>query len=362
MNQSSILNSSGKRTFLVFLSFYGRNYSRSGTILNFKDTHLNKVFIQVPTGLKLFMKLLKINLEFRHSKTIYVVMSPSHLLVPFLRVLTIRPIVLDAGWPLLDGIRSHQSKLGTIQNKIKTWLLDFISFHAANLIFFESRAQMRYSKRRYFLRRHKVAVSYTGFDETQDDNFQYNKQDSKLSSPVSPYVFFRGKVNDEAGIQNILNAFNFYDIYLPLVILTNQDFNLEVDDQKIKVIRGHFSPQEMADLYRGAALCLGQLSSHPRLSRTIPHKAFEAGFYGVPYISTKSTAINEIFQTEKSCYFINGVSPQEIANAINYLVSDSEILRNHGIEIHRAYQENMSQKKIHTDFMKTLTEKNLLNI
>ncbi len=342
---------------LVFLSFYPSSYSRSATVFNFEDRNQNKVFIQIPSGIRLVLKLWTINFRYRSSKITYIVMSPSHLLVPFLWILTSKPIVLDAGWPLLDGYKTKGSMIRDIPNRTKIWLLDFFSFHLSNLVLFESRAQCNYSKRRYLLNKNKITVSYTGFDETQVVSSPNNQRSSSASLPKSPYVLFRGKLNDEAGLQNIINAFSNYEVVAPLVILTNRDLNLAADDKKIKVIHGFVSMKDMSELYRGAILCLGQLSSHPRLARTIPHKAFEAGYYGVPYISIKSVAISEIFPNEKICHYLDNDSPKGIAQAVNEILSDAVLVHNYAQEIQNAYRSNISQEKIYQNFIKTLTSR-----
>lgn len=346
-----------KSPTLVFLSFYDSNYSRSATIFNFEDRNINKVFIQIPSGIRFVVELWKLTNRYRNSDIIYIVMSPSHLLVLFLRFLTFKPIVLDAGWPLLDGYKTKGSMMRDLPNRTKIWLVDFFSFHSSNLVLFESRSQCNYSKRRYLLNKSKIAVSYTGFDETQVASSQDKGMKSRLSLPESPYVLFRGKVNDEAGLQNIVAAFIKYDVIAPLVILTNRDLDLDVDNGRIQVINGFVSVQEMSDLYNGASLCLGQLSSHPRLARTIPHKAFEAGFYGVPYISIKSVSISEIFPNEKTCRYLDNDSPKEIAQAVNEILSDAVLVHNYAQEIQNVYRLKISQEKIHLDFIETLAGK-----
>lgn len=287
-------------------------------------------------------------------------MSPSHLLVPILRILTLKPVVLDAGWPLLDGYKARGSMIKDVANRTKYWMIDFISFHTSNLVLFESGSQCNYSKSRYLLSEKKIAVSFTGFDETKAISFFDEKEMTKIGPPKSPYVLFRGKPNDEAGLQNIVNAFNNYEVSAPLLIVTNHNFNLKVDNKKIKVIKGFISNKQMSDLYKGAVLCLGQLSSHPRLERTIPHKAFEAGYYGVPYISTQSAAVSEIFQTEYACHFLDNVSPDEIAQTINEILDDSELIKRYANEIQEVYRMHLSQEKIYADFIKTIEGKGFI--
>ncbi len=293
---------------------------------------------------------------YRSSRITYVVMSPSHLIVPFLRVFTSKPIVLDAGWPLLDGKKVDTKKPRDTLNQIKIWLLDFVSFHSSSLVLFESQAQNRYSKRRYFLFNRKIEVSYTGFDETQVASVSNDKVKSK-NCPKPPYVLFRGKVNEEAGLQNIVSAFSKYDISAPLVILTNLDLNLEVNVKQVKIIKEFVSMEEMSELYKGAVVCLGQLSSHPRIARTIPHKAFEAGFFGTPYISIKNGAVSEIFSNGKGCHFIDNDSPREIAQAINWILDDPKLVHNYAQEMLNEYRSNLSQEKIYINFIEILTDK-----
>jgi glycosyltransferase involved in cell wall biosynthesis len=281
-------------------------------------------------------------------------------MVPFLRIFTSKPIVLDAGWPLLDGYKIKGSKTRDSLNRIKIWWLDFISFHSSDLVFFESNAQEKYSKRRYLIPKYKIAVSYTGFDETQVASF--TKDDNSLTGRKlkTRYVLFRGKVNAEAGLQNIINAFSDYEVDAPLVILTNRDLKLTIDKERIRVIQGYVSPEEMSDLYKGATLCLGQLSSHPRLERTIPHKAFEAGYYGTPYVSMKSVAVSEIFPNEKACYFLDDNSPQDIARAINWLLRDSGLVHEYANGIFSDYRLSVSQEKIYLNFIETLSSKGFI--
>lgn len=345
---------------LVFLSFYDSDYSRSATIFNFPDKDINKTFIQVPTGLRMVKFLGKMTIKLRNTKTTYVVMSPCHLIAAILKFFTNKKIVLDAGWPLLDGYKSPRSLLKSKFNRLKIWLLDFSSFHLVDLVFFESQEQLIYSKQKYFLRGQTLAISLTGLNESNFFKENHSFESTFEINCGKPYILFRGKMNEEAGLENIINAYRFHRINVPLVIHTNQDLDGIDDTLPIQVINEYISVHEMSRLYREALMCLGQLSSHPRLERTIPHKAFEAGFHGIPYISMKTKAILEVFPEENQVIFLENDSPEQIANVINRCLQNQEFLSKYSMRINLRYQDELSQAKIYSRFISTLRNRDMI--
>lgn len=345
---------------LVFLSFYESKYSRSATIYNEPDRNVTKSFIQVPTGFMMVKYLWQMSIRLRNTQTTYVIMSPSHLIVIILRFFTTKKIILDAGWPLLDGYKLSSYGLKSKIKRLKIWFLDFISFHFANLVFLESDAQVEYSVRKYKLRRRNLATSLTGFNEYSA--FE-KSQEIELGLEITggePYVFFRGKVNEEAGLENILNAYRDHQINAPLLILTNREVNGLNENLPIQIINQYITTECMSDLYKGALICLGQLSSHPRLERTIPHKAFEAGFHGIPYISMKTKAILEVFPGENQVIFLENDTPEEIANVINNTLQNQEIIDSYSEGIRLRYENHLSQAKIYSRFIANLRNRQLI--
>jgi glycosyltransferase involved in cell wall biosynthesis len=287
-------------------------------------------------------------------------MSPSHLIVPLLKMFTRKSIVIDAGWPLLDGYKSSGSAIRDVFGKIKNWCIDFLAFKLSDLVLVESQTQAKFCSRKYFTDENKFEVSYTGFDE---NSIQKNEVSINLQNHASakhPYIFFRGKVNPEAGIENILNAFFYHRINGTLRILTNQAIQIPDGITNVEVINSYVSQQTLFALYESATICLGQLSSHPRLEKTIPHKAFEAAFHGKPYLTMKTSAILEIFPDQKDAIFIDTHSPKEIALRINKLLENQSMLNEYASSIRSRYRLSLSQEKLNSKFTKILRERGLI--
>jgi glycosyltransferase involved in cell wall biosynthesis len=116
----------------------------------------------------------------------------------------------------------------------------------------------------------------------------------------------------------------------------------------------------MSKLYEGALICLGQISSHPRLERTIPHKAFEAGFHGIPYISMKTKAILEVFPGENQAIFLENDTPDQIAETINKTLQDQDLMSKYSEGIRLRYQNELSQAKIYSHFISTLKVRKII--
>jgi hypothetical protein len=109
---------------------------------------------------------------------------------------------------------------------------------------------------------------------------------------------------------------------------------------------------EMASIYGLSSIAIGQISSHPRLDYTIPHKAFEAGFFSKPYISVQTPGLDEIFSASSYCA-IKNPSAEGIRDAVLKL-RDLEIRKTLAIKLKNDYELNCSQELIHEKFVENI--------
>jgi glycosyltransferase involved in cell wall biosynthesis len=99
---------------------------------------------------------------------------------------------------------------------------------------------------------------------------------------------------------------------------------------------------------------LGQLSDHPRLNVTIPHKAFEAAIMGKPYLSARASGIQEFLaEGVEAEYFVPG-DPVDLLNKIEKLKSDKEYRQILGENILKRYKAMASEEAIGDNFLKLL--------
>ena len=295
----------------------------------------------------------KIRKNYKRRKPIIVIMSPSHILTLFAKMITGLPIVLDAGWTLYESGALRKKMKFRLIKIIKSYLIDFISFHAADLAFVESIPQLNFTSRLLLLNKKKMKVLFTGFNENSlqeeignPQNEFITKYDIKL-----PYVLFRGMYNEESGIEEIANASQYcLDIPINFVFLTsNMPPEIKLSPNSI-VIKERASLEEIAQLYRRSLICIGQVSNSSRLRRTIPHKAFEAGYFGKPYISMKGEGICSLYTCEKSILIINGNKNNELGEMIEDLYKSLDARKQLEVNIKKEYEIFASQEVLQTKF------------
>jgi hypothetical protein len=338
---------------LLFFSFVGPNYSRSSTILNFESKIYLKEFVSLPTG---FVRNLRaiINIRNQISAADYlVVMSPCHVVTPMLKFLSKKKIILDAGWSLTDGQLSRSNKIGDMLKLIRTYLIDSLAFHTADMVIVESNQQATRTIKLFKVPKKKIEVNFTGLDETAFNTFNTPSGESvgldqKLKNVNRNItVLFRGKINNESGFDNILAAAAILENQVRFILVCGS-----IDSDSVlpsnTVILSNLTNAQMSEVYRKSDIALGQLSNHPRLRYTIPHKAFEAGFFAKPYITTDSSGIRELYSSD-SVILMNNISGVSLASEIMKL-SDPDSRQILASKIHASYQKNGSQEILNQKF------------
>ncbi len=349
MNESPI-----SRQTIHFLSFVGPDYSRSSTLLNFTSKGFEKKYIQADSSIiKTALMFFKNRHEF-DSESLIVVMSPCHKITLCARLFTKSKIILDAGWPLTDGLISRGL---SITNKIRLpilYLVDLISFYSAHQILVESTSQKLRLIRNFKVNCNKVQVSFTGISESRFKKKAHSTGnilrvtkflDSRESSTV---LLFRGKLNRESGIETILSTAKYLQPDCSFIFLFGSSDYLAINEKNCLSIYGA-SDSEMASIYSMSDIVLGQLSNHPRLDYTIPHKAYEASFFGKCYVTTKSSGILEIMDEKSACLIENPTS-ETLSAAIESMKQKDKRLAL-GRNLKQQYQDEYSQEKINSRFV-----------
>jgi glycosyltransferase involved in cell wall biosynthesis len=338
-----------------FFSFVGPNYSRSSTLLNFSSPGIQKRYVHVPAK---FLK--SINWIFKNRASfakldVLVVMSPCHLLSPVLKILTRKPVILDAGWSLTDGRLSRGFKVRSLYKLPMVAGIDFISLHSANLVLVESILQRDRVQKIFGLPLKKIHVSYTGLDESQfKEDLKPPPIESDLVSKLREYVnqeslivLFRGKVNKEAGFKNICDAARILAKQATFIFILGDRDALPNDLENV-IRLSNVSPSEMQEIYAFAHVAVGQISDHPRLKYTIPHKAFEAGYFKKAYVTSGSRGIKEIYK-EDSVIYLSNSNPESLAEAILTL-ENRKVRETFEDQIWLQYLYSLSQEVINEQF------------
>jgi len=123
--------------------------------------------------------------------------------------------------------------------------------------------------------------------------------------------------------------------------------------QNTRLSRDFLNKAEIAYLLKSTDLSLGQLSDNPRLSRTIPHKAFEAAFCSTPYLTSKSLGILELFSEDEVFTFEPG-SADDLATKIYEISLQRGSIAEVGSKMRNKYEKLATQSVLSTQFIRYL--------
>jgi hypothetical protein len=174
---------------------------------------------------------------------------------------------------------------------------------------------------------------------------------AELKNPL--VVLFRGKINRESGFENILEAANILVNSVTFIFAIGKYSNPDSFPRNVITVP-HITDLELEKIYSLSQISIGQVSKHPRLQYTIPHKAFEAGFFSMPYITTDSMGVRE-YLNSNSAIFLDDPSKGELVEAILELRQE-EIRREYSNNINVDYHNLASQKVLSDKFEKTLVQ------
>lgn len=338
---------------LVFLSIYEPSYSRSGTYFSQIATIRSKTFFVKIDHKNLIHDLFQVRRNFPNSS--FVVMSPSQYLIPLATLILKKRIVLDAGWSLFEATYISRGKIGFLGvSVIKSFLIDLISSHIAQKVILESDLQKKFYAKHFLLSESKLSVVYTGVDERA-----FTPAGDSLSVPRSNerIVFFRGKYNPEAGLDVLARASHLLKNFNITLWLFSPELPTSLNfADNVVVSRENHSKQEYAAFQNICSLSLGQLADHPRLSRTIPHKAFESAYLATPYLTARSLGVLELFEEDKEIACFTPGDSKDLADKIISLLQNLETTRKLGINMKKKYAVKCSQKLLAYKFLHEIGE------
>jgi glycosyltransferase involved in cell wall biosynthesis len=276
-------------------------------------------------------------------------MSPSNYLVIYARIFLGNRIILDAGWALYDGTVVSRNKYGF--DAIKSYLIDFFTAKIAKQVIVESELQKKFFSKMFLVRKKKLRVIYTGIDE---DSFSTK---SKIQLPLDIFrngkvVLFRGKFNSEAGLEVLAQATKILKSKKITFWILCPGLPSEIIFSSNSIVDKRFLPKnDIAKIQKASALTLGQLAAHKRLSRTIPHKAYESAFLKSPYLTGRNFGILEIFTENKELFCFNPGDAGDLARKI-LDIFDNPIERNRiGNGMYQKYISTLNQKILASEFI-----------
>jgi hypothetical protein len=328
----------------MFLSYLQADYSRSGVYF-FGLKEESSSFKRIRSGLFDSIKDLK-NIQINNdlTNTSIVVMSPSHKLTVIARTVLRKRIILDAGWALSEATWDRNLLKNKIRKRIKNYLIDFLSFHFASKVILESPEEVDYISKVFLIGKRKLVSVYTGFNEFQYKEIVLIK---KQRENTNLKVLFRGKLNEESGIENILEAASMVENEpIDFLIATNKSLAQYSISRNTKVLTNFLSHSELSYLYFDTDVCLGQFSNSKRLNRTIPHKAFESLYFSKCYLTPATKPLLALCDSKEQMLFTFSTSPKAIAEKLVFLENNREKVLDYGFNGNSLYKTMLNQNHL----------------
>jgi hypothetical protein len=291
-----------------------------------------------------FRELIAVYKEIKpfRNNTIIVVTSRSQLLSIYSFFLGCR-VILDAGLPLWDGVITSRRNFGFMGFRlIKVYLIDFLSFHLAKHVIFETYTQRSRVSKMFTIKQEKLSCVLLGFDENRFVSQNIDQKGAIVKKDVLD-ILFRGGNQVESGISLLVEACKILedDKRFTFTLVTNS-LGSDVAMNNLRLMVGHISDDLMRDLLLRADLILGQLLNHKRLSIAIPHKFYEAAYFSKPYL-TANYGLMEDFVNKNLVFGFTAGDVQSFIKNLNILFEKQLEVFSFGQKLGDWYNENSSQ-------------------
>nr|AQS32877.1 hypothetical protein [uncultured bacterium] len=266
-----------------------------------------------------FFNLIKYLLENRKSWDLIFVGYDSPTLVPFAKIFSNKKVVYNALCSVYERLIISRKLASRYSIKaVYYWLSDFLAVHLANLTMVETMAQARFFKRFFKIPNSKLFVAWSGVDE---NSFKFNSEISKF---LTFTVLFRGIFMPESGAEYVVQAAKILEKEDVKFIIKGgglhwdklREMIKELNPQNLELKLDFLDNDELSSLMQKCHLSLGQLSDHPRLIRTIPHKCYESLALKLPYLTVKNSGVLELLRPDETCLVCESADARSLANAI----------------------------------------------
>lgn len=268
----------------------------------------------------------------------------SPALASFIRLFCTKKIVYNAVLSVYERFIIARELAPRLSIKaVYYWLLDFLAVHFSNLTMVESDHQARFFQQLFKVSGKKIYRSWIGANE---DQFFYGPSVFKL--PIFTVVF-RGALMPEAGAEYLIQAAKILERENIKFIMISGGLLLDKTNKLIKELkpknlefRSELLPiEELRVLMQKSDLSIGQLSDHPRLKRTIPHKLYESLAMCLPYLTASNDGVSELLTAGETCIICRPADAQSVAEKIVWAKNNPQELEKIAQNGYQLYQDKL---------------------
>lgn len=267
------------------------------------------------------------------------------LLLPFVRLLTSRPILFDVYVSTYGTMVDDRSKAGAESLKAKIfWLSDHLSLRLANHVILDSNHHIDTYAETYRVAPSKFSRTFL----VSDDSVMNRRTTARRSDRFR--VHFHGEYAPFHGVDVIVRAAKALEprgVDFQIIgtgITSDRDRKLARDlaASNIEFI-DRVPYQELAEYMCRADVCLGFFGDNPRAARVFTNKVVEALAVGQPLITRRNAAVEELLTDGESALLIEPNDADALAAAILRLKEDPQLRARLGANGLRLFQEHCAQ-------------------
>lgn len=295
---------------------------------------------------KHYPKLLVDTLKKAPSCDAIVVGFYGQLLMPFIRLLTWKPILFDMYISTYDTMVYDREKArpGSLKARIYA-LSDWLAYQTSTLSILDSHHMIR----------HFGESIGTGIGKFRRQFFAVD--DSVIRpGPMRPadndfLVHFHGEYIPFHGVRHILNAAKLLEGRGVKFQIVGKGITYDADMQLVQQLQLNnvtfHDPvpyAQLADFMARADICLGIFGDNARADLVLTNKVIEAIGMGKPLITRRNEPVQELLTHGESVYLVDAANPQALADGILALKNDPDLRQRIATNGHRVFQEHCTTR------------------
>lgn len=331
------------------------------------ECHTNK------RGFRKYWDLYRQHAQLTNQYDVLLVGMAGYSLVWFAKLLTRKKIVFDAFVSIYlteTEDRKTISRFGLSARYLS--FLEKFCFNLADIILFDTQAQIDYVTSEYQLPKDKFQRIFVGSD---DEVFHPSlRRSSGAPSPAGGegnnekfIVHWHGHIVPFHGLETVLEAAEKLkdNPAIQFQIVTrfgkrSESFREIVKERALQNVQ--FFPETsyegLAKFMSAADVCLGVFGKNLKTDLVIPNKIFEAAACGKPIISAKSKALGELFSQEKNIIMTEPGDAHELAQKILLLKDNPEVRQEMGKKAFDLFKERLSPQILGEKLKNVLLQRN----
>ena len=246
----------------------------------------------------------------------------------------------------------------TSPHSIKAKLLylgDKITCNLADHNILDTKQHIKYFIKKFKIKKTKFSTIYVG-----SDSKIFCPQNKKPSKKFT--VEFHGTFIPLQGIQYIIKAAKILekeDIQFR-IIGTGQEYKRIIklkEDLKLKNIyfsSKNISLESLSEEINSADICLGIFGKSIKTQNVIPNKAFEIIACKKPLITSRTPAIEELFENKKNCLLCESANEKDLAEKILILKNNPALQKKISKKGYNLFIKKLNSNKIAAELIKKI--------